>query len=1010
MADPKQLKASAKKHPPPKQRIDAVVGRLTYVPSWVGAGAAEGVGSLQRTRGTAETPRFQQLTPFDEWCPPSLVPDPPPPADTRPTEVLKSIKKSLRRAYPEIGFVDYGAKELVLDEIYDAFHPPGQPPPTTSNYLLAVGDISDLSVPTSHAKGLAAVAHATGESAHILRLARLVREEWTWEESPDVRVSLNALDHGISVEWFQDVLPITTIKFASDIRKWAPIRWLIVQKASSTTLLEPEVKRVATFDGAFRSGSSQPRSSRLSANPLFTIRAFETGGRSQTGVSFRPVVDGKPPQLAIIDECGSWSIWNITGLRSERPKNLTPIQVLCGHILTGSLYPLPEKGTSAPEPHMVLWLALDRSASKARRRQELEREDGQREYPAAPSSESVDEKERKTHVLLMCNRLGLYLFDTQANRTQNFTHVVTSYVGQGVLDMKPSPFHASQAFVLTSTTLSWVHVAEGADGRINVSLLASCPHRRNIRDPGLRLDISPAAYIHRQKACFACIRSEKDAQMTAIWFFNAPPGSPVQYRRETISFDRMPSITSMSLLPVSRHVSPDETTRSSGSVAKTEARFFQVVALSEELGLGSTLCLWSDAPDIKIPPPDRFIRSGVTSEPWRERKALQRLLKKTFAVPDSLDENPGQETQDMHLEVAARPTVRKPKTKTFTLLGALLPEHETEVKGRQDREIESQEKANPYRINDAVRELQIGDWMPLRSLLDLVGPDRSLANLVRFYKAWDNVTILDLNHHESEWHSVPLVGHGVSDDSDVNDVAIKLGKLFAVAHKRPYSLTQRIVFETFLSETFIAVGPQAPSITHLQSLHASRSLPPIPPSSLLDDAYHSSPPAIFSQELPTLPNSTQDSQHHEPAPPGLVIHEFAPIRRVFPDEGGNTELLSHWKLGTDVATVDWDPIEEAEDRANRLRLQRKQERRRQKAEKKRTMAEEMGLRSVAARVAATSQASVPIILASERSVAPSSSQWPSIQTAPTSSMSQVVPGVYGGRAVKKAPKRKAGFR
>ena len=391
----------------------------------------------------------------------------------------------------------------------------------------------------------------------------------------------------------------------------------------------------------------------------------------------------------------------------------------------------------------------------------------------------------------------------------------------------------------------------------------------------------------------------------------------------------------------------------------------------------------------------------------------------TFAVPDALDEDPGQDKQDISVVITAKPMVRSPETKTFALLGALLPEHEGHITARQRREIESQETANADRIDDAVRALKIGDWMPLRPLyvlaprpqrlwltvlrLDLVGPDKSLPSLLRFFIAWDTVANGALKH-DGEWRAVSLVGRG-SSDPNLNDLTLKLAELFpSGAHPRPRSLTQRIVFETFLSETYVAVGAQARRTTPLQSL---RLLPLIPSSSLMDPIYHSSPPIIFSQELPTLPNSTQDSHHDEP-PPGLVIREFAPIRPVLPDEGANTELLSHWKLGTDVRTVDWDPIEEAEDRANRLRMQRKQERRRQKAEKKRALAEEMGLRSVTARTA-TSQTSVPIILASERSVVPSS-QWPSIQVAPTISMSQVVPGAYGGRTVKRAPKRKAGFR
>ena len=280
-------------------------------------------------------------------------------------------------------------------------------------------------------------------------------------------------------------------------------------------------------------------------------------------------------------------------------------------------------------------------------------------------------------------------------------------------------------------------------------------------------------------------------------------------------------------------------------------------------------------------------------------------------------------------------------------------------------------------------------------------------NLVRIFLSWDSVANETLDD-EAEWHAMSLPSQG-NPPPDLNSLFIKVANLFPVQeHVRKLYLYQRIVFETFLSEACIGAGPRVPRTTPSQATHAIRSILPIPSSPMMDFDYHSSPPVFASQELPTLPPSTQDAPHDE-KPPGLSIREFAPIRPIPPDEGTNTELLSHWQLGSDVKTVDWNPIEEAEDRAHRLRLLKKQERRLKKAEKKRKLAEELGIRSVAAAQETASQASVPMILASER-MSLISSQRPSIQVAaPKISMSQVVPGPYGGR-VKKAPKKNAGFR
>lgn len=648
MDDKRSVDQLAHRNQARQARSDGIIGRITYTP----AQGDYGLGQLRKSRAkdesksalfastpqsgtdTRKAPHFKQVSPFTLWCSPAKDAGPLP-SDMGPAQVARSQEYWLLEHLPEASIDNEAIESILLEEIASA-ETKRRPAAADTGPLFSVGEISDLRDVGAAVRGHPVLAVPSGVAGNVLRLVSLSREEWTWTEA-DIKVELHSPNPRLEGEWCQDGVPISLLRFAIDSRRHDPIRWLLVQNGSSTTLYEPELRAIPMpAAGKSVQASRRAAASQIYANPLFTIPCERTGGTLQSDVCFFRYPEMDMPQLAIIDQCGCWSLWDITGLRNARPKRLVPVMRMCGNSVLGSIARLPSSSITEPHPHMILCLSLGQKISTPSSRP-ASRTSSPSEHFHSPGEAGQGELKRPRRLFLLSSAKSLHLLDLATRTLQLATHMVLLPNDSGrILGVAPSQLDNSQAFILTSTSLVWVVARECENDAVSLDILASCPHQKDINDPTLRLDVSPGAYLSDHMACFVCVRSTKDTEMTIFWFINPEPGAPVRYHRDLISLQTPSNFVGLDMLPVGRRIGAEEPSSAAGrAMRKAKLRFFQLLTLGHDLEVHSALCVWSDEPAVSVPLPDTRVSLEDTS---KRRTKLLRALTSAFAVPDEFDE------------------------------------------------------------------------------------------------------------------------------------------------------------------------------------------------------------------------------------------------------------------------------------------------------------------------------------------------------------------------------------
>jgi RNA polymerase I-specific transcription initiation factor RRN6 len=242
--------------------------------------------------------------------------------------------------------------------------------------------------------------------------------------------------------------------------------WMVARLLSSTTIFHPLFRRrPVTTTIKSSNASSAIRHSLLDANPILTIPVSRTGGHPHADVSFHPT---DCHVLALIDQHGNWSTWQIDGKRSLTTRALFKIQLL----RTGKLYTW-ENLTRPPlaDPyhdgwHKICWVADD--SGYFNRVFVANRRDAVVHAPLDEETYPVS--------------LGL----GQVNEAQ------------WVLDVKKSALHPGWIFVLTSTRvlcLSTInHEWRDMPKTDSHTILCSWQHFRSRRDITLSLTLLETAH------------------------------------------------------------------------------------------------------------------------------------------------------------------------------------------------------------------------------------------------------------------------------------------------------------------------------------------------------------------------------------------------------------------------------------------------------------------------------------------------------------------------------------
>ncbi len=642
-----ELKTSQQPTPPRPRKpfLTALSSHLTYTPA---SGDGEDVGVLEREHASGKSrreltstlncmadttsgSRFQKLSPYQVLSQPTR--NPPYRPALGKSEVTRYQQNWLLGAYPDAAIEDVDVASLLTDEIADAKRGSNTPPPSD---VLAFGRISDKRIPEKPAS-ISVVAHATGDNGHVLSLAPLIEEEWSWDERSgysDLVLSLNKLDGSEQGQWFEDAEPITSIRFVNHESRNQTRHWILVQKESSTTICEPILDRIGAFAETPGSLAVQ-KSYRIMANPICRIPRDKTGGGPQCDVSFNPSFSDEqpaPPQLAIIDKSGNWSIWDLNSQKDTRKEVLVPSIKTWGSILAGIKRRTPHKPGSSYQMHGIMWLPLSEGHSH---------DDG-----FSGGSEVLDDSglspnlhiPTRSNVLVLCNHHTLDFLDVTTNQTRHSAEVVARTRSHRILQMRPCPLDPSQFFVLTNKCLFWLRRGTRADGTTAPKVVVSRAHHRSDEDMSLSFSMSEPVLVDNRRSAFAIVVSERDTRVTAALFEISDSGPQSQHFSRPFELEPPGKPTCLGMLPVPwRQRQKTATNSLVGMLAQEVVSFYQFLVVGPRLDLSSSLFIWSDQPELELSPPNRRLERHQGE---REKLApFSRNRRRTFLIPDILDQD-----------------------------------------------------------------------------------------------------------------------------------------------------------------------------------------------------------------------------------------------------------------------------------------------------------------------------------------------------------------------------------
>lgn len=511
--------------------------------------------------------------------------------------------------------------------------------PTHRTQLLAIGQMADLR-DHSDIKSMPLLAVATGESGELLRLARIDESKWQWGEAKDVVLNISVIDSVHQEEetiWASDSLPISQIKFATYFSQHNSVRWLLVQKPTSTTILQPEYHPSPVLQSGVVTESTRQRASYINPNPLLTLHNHQTGGNAHSDMTFNPAVPGRPPQLAVMDECGYWSVWNILGTWQVDRKTLRLSQYKCGHIVEGILDAIPSSPDFPAERYGLLRVGRSEVDETyrvpPRRAADLETITSPSQYVLMWSASRFEVADLESDTLLP--KLELLL-------------PVTARPDR-ILDVQCSPLDEDHVFVLTTRQVIWIdlHCRERlSEVPSKPAILLSCSHF-GIGHEDIRMCVARASDGDTDTALVFAY-SAKTEQLCVYWFTLSPTDRLPQWSRHVSQLPgsgETPSRTNIQLLrvlpaaleksPKSPHVGPGSGYLQRGS------KFYQVTILGEDLSVRYCICTTSSDPTLEVVLPTTRIgwSKNAQRRRWKKkRRYFLRHIGDTFVVPDGMSD------------------------------------------------------------------------------------------------------------------------------------------------------------------------------------------------------------------------------------------------------------------------------------------------------------------------------------------------------------------------------------
>ena len=541
------------------------------------------------------SPYFRQLLPIRSSIPPSIYNYP---SAITASQQRATSTKLLVKSRPEI----YPAGPLLLSHIGSQASTHQKP---HIGQTLAIGQVVDVEKAFGSRK-TTIIATACGEAGHVLRLTipRVERHEWGRQSS--ARLSLldaASPDHGYWVGRGGRILQITCAEDGN-----TPTTRLAVRQANATTIFRPLYGSNPTPATAPNGYAKTYPPSRINANPIATLTAQRSGSRGHADVTWNPWYSR---QFAVVDDDGSWSIWDVEG----GVKKDVSARLIVGK--SGNIYDgfVPDPALKAPNNadgwHKILWVGT-------------------------------------FGMIVVCNRRHLAIFDVKSAPVRIQTKKFFSARNPDwILDSKRSPSNPSHLFILTSSRIFWLEIipiGEVNGGYAGFRILLSFRHFRDANDNSMRLttvdgeegeQIALNLKCSLTKIVSVAIFSEKTFLLNLYSLSLAPDGLSPTASQTSLNLSHNLSdgdssdwgqLQSLLFLATPLKRIANRPPRPENQYIEEGVKFYQVLAIGSNLGLNSGLCTrHSQASTLSgIIPPTRtysyalgyMSSKRVTDEPW----------------------------------------------------------------------------------------------------------------------------------------------------------------------------------------------------------------------------------------------------------------------------------------------------------------------------------------------------------------------------------------------------------
>ncbi|KAF4910464.1 hypothetical protein CGCF415_v005228 [Colletotrichum fructicola] len=607
--------------------------RITIVPH---EGLEEGPPQLHASRVPSLARALRIIQPLETLYPSARS------TENAPASTVWDSQRVQRRwlfnAHPEAFIGSSNAAGFLAEGLSQMMRPDATP---TAQPLMTISQMADVSNHT-RISPVPVVAMATGESGELLRLSRLDETKWQWgeDENPTLRLlNVDQQDREETVLWSSDGAPILQLKPALSLVRFEPTRWLLVQKRTSTTVLQPEYHRIPVSERRPGIDKAVERPSRINPKPILTITSEQTGGFPHSDVSFSYGSQRKPPQLAIIDECGYYSVWDVKGRDMVGSTSKRAKLRHCGQIQLGITEQLPDEDSPAfrAEPHGLLWIGAAGVGVDLW------------DIPAIEDLEMENDLAAMTarsKKLMIWNRTKFEVIDTKDPSYRHSLSILKSDVPDYILDVKPNPLNRSQVVVLTTSALFWIETSSPTAVKTGgLAILQSFAHLRISDADSLRLTVHHSGHGLGNESCIAYLYSEKSPEVELFWLSIPEKTGLPQFQHFMMMLEKGPGekpLKIQTLCPTPAFFTSQSSEPLKGLGAEylnQQVGFQQLFVLGRDLALEQTIMAVTSKPDLEIIPPDYsrdWSKDARRRAHKRRRKQFLHYFGDTFVVPDGL--------------------------------------------------------------------------------------------------------------------------------------------------------------------------------------------------------------------------------------------------------------------------------------------------------------------------------------------------------------------------------------